>query len=85
MYGALGALEAMVEERKKQKEFLVGEELNIGDIAAVCALGHINFIQIRPDRKEQYPTLKAWWEILDEGDGFRDTRPLMFDLTESVV
>ncbi|KAF2653598.1 glutathione S-transferase domain-containing protein [Lophiostoma macrostomum CBS 122681] len=84
--GAMGAFDGMVRERRGVgKKFLVGEELTIADIAAVCAVGQIDFSGVREGWREKYPGLCEWWEEIDGGEGFRDTRPVMFDLKEKIV
>jgi glutathione S-transferase len=76
----------MIKKRKSEgKEYLIGEELTIADIAAVCAVGHIDFSGVRDGWRERYPVLFEWWRKLDGREGFRETRPVMFDLRERVV
>jgi glutathione S-transferase len=84
--GALRAFNDMVVERVDQgKEYLVGEELTIADIAAVCTVGWIAWAGIRQGWEAKYPVLAKWVEKLDARQEFRETRPVMFDLTETVV
>ncbi|KAF2115352.1 glutathione S-transferase domain-containing protein [Lophiotrema nucula] len=84
--GAMRAFDEMVKARKNQgREFLVGDQLTIADIAAVCAVGSIDYIGVREGWKSKYPDLAKWWEEMDQREGFRDTRPVMFELKESVV
>lgn len=84
--GAMRAFDSMVSERKQQgKEYLVGEELTIADIAAVCGVGHIDFAGIRPGWMEKYPDLAQWWKKVDQRKEFVETRPIMFDLKENIV
>lgn len=84
--GALRAFNDMVVSRKdKGKEYLVGDEMTIADIAAVCTVGWIEWAEIREGWGEQYPVLKEWMEKLDSRKEFVETRPVMFDLTETVV
>jgi glutathione S-transferase len=84
--GALRAFNDMVVKRKEQgKEYLVGEELTIADIGAVCTVAWIEWAGIREGWKERYPVLAEWVGRLDERKEFKETRPVMFDLKESVV
>ena len=84
--GAMRAFDSMVKNRKSQgKKYLVGDELTIADIAAVCGVGHIDFAGIRAGWGQKYPDLYQWWKEMDGGEGFRDTRPVMFDLKERIV
>ncbi|KAF2126300.1 glutathione S-transferase domain-containing protein [Dothidotthia symphoricarpi CBS 119687] len=84
--GAMRAFNDMVQERKNDgKGYLVGEELTIADIAVVCTVGFIDFGELRPQWKEKYSTLREWFQRLDERKEFAETRPVMFDLKETVV
>ena len=35
--------------------------------------------------KEKYPQLRAYWEGLESRESFRETKPVMFELTEKVA
>ncbi|KAL1606468.1 hypothetical protein SLS60_003872 [Paraconiothyrium brasiliense] len=84
--GAMRAFEDLVKERKKaDKQYLVGDDLTIADIAAVCGVGHIDFAGAREGWKGSYPTLAEWWGAMNEREGFKESKPVMFDLKESVV
>jgi glutathione S-transferase len=84
--GAMRAFNDMVVKRKEAgKGYLVGEELTIADIGAVCTVGWIDWAGIRDGWKEKYPVLAEWVTGLDERKEFKETRPVMFDLKESVV
>ncbi|KAJ4310685.1 hypothetical protein N0V94_008326 [Neodidymelliopsis sp. IMI 364377] len=84
--GAMGAFNSYVEAAKKEgREFLVGIELSIADIAVVCAVGFIEFGEMRKGWKEEWPALRKWFEHLDKQKEFEETRPVMFDLKEEVV
>jgi glutathione S-transferase len=84
--GALRAFNDMVVKRKEVgKEYLVGEELTIADIGAVCTVAWIEWAGIREGWKEKYPVLAEWVGKLDERKEFKETRPVMFDLKETVV
>jgi glutathione S-transferase len=84
--GAMGAFNSYVEAAKKDgREFLVGIELSIADIAVVCAVGFIEFGGMREGWKEQWPGLAKWFVHLDGQKEFEETRPVMFDLKEEVV
>lgn len=84
--GAMGAFNSYVEAAEKEgRGYLVGNELSIADIAVVCTIGFIDFGDMRRGWKEEWPRLAKWFEELDEREGFRETRPVMFNLTEQVV
>ena len=84
--GAMRAFDEMVRERKDVgKEFLVGEELSIADIAVVCAVGFVDFAEMRSRWRERYEVLAKWFGKMDERREFVETRPVMFDLKEMVV
>ncbi|KAJ4986736.1 maleylacetoacetate isomerase [Stagonosporopsis vannaccii] len=84
--GAMGAFASYVGAAEEEgRGYLVGSELSIADIAVVCAVGFVEFGGMRPGWREKWPRLAAWWEALDAREGFRETRPVMFNLTERVV
>lgn len=84
--GAMRAFNDMVSERKKAgKDYLVSDDLTIADIAVVCTVGFIDFATMRPDWKTRYANLAAWYDKLDARKEFEETRPVMFDLKETVV
>jgi glutathione S-transferase len=84
--GALRAFNDMVIARKAaSQEYLVGDELTIADIAVVCTVGWIEWAKIREGWEDKYPVLKEWVEKLDNRREFAETRPVMFNLTETVV
>ncbi|CAO2651434.1 Nn.00g040040.m01.CDS01 [Neocucurbitaria sp. VM-36] len=84
--GAMGAFEEMVRERREGGyEFLVGEELSIADIAVVCAVGFVDFTEMRSGWREKYEGLAGWFGKMDGRREFVETRPVMFDLKERVV
>jgi glutathione S-transferase len=84
--GGLKALDEMAQQRKHEgKQYLVGEELTIADIAAICAVGHTDFAGIRNEWRDKYPYLHEWWARFDERKGFKETKPVMFEFTEKVV
>ena len=83
--GGMRALNELVKNRKE--EYLIGDgkTFTIADIAAVCAVGQIDFGGIRPDWKERYPDLAKWWKAMDEREHFANTRPVMFDIKSNTV
>lgn len=84
--GALRAFNDYVEAAKKDgREFVVGIELSIADIAIICTVGFIDFGEVRPGWREQYPALAKYFDFHDKQKEFSETRPVMFDLTEKVV
>jgi glutathione S-transferase len=84
--GAMRAFHEMVSKRVEQgKEFLVGEEITLADIAVVCTVGWVQWAGIREGWEVEYGALKDWVEGLDARKEFVETRPVMFDLKEAVV
>ena len=86
VHGAIKAIDAFVKARTS--DFLIGDELSIADIAAGAMLGMMDLAETQFGLirwKEDYPELLAWWERLEERESFRQTRPVMFELTEKVV
>ncbi len=84
--GAIRAFNEYVEVAEKEgREFVVGRELSVADIAVVCTVGFVDWGEVRPGWRECYPVLAGWFDRLDAGEVFRGSRPVMFDLTEKVV
>ncbi|KAI4652877.1 uncharacterized protein J4E78_007704 [Alternaria triticimaculans] len=84
--GAMQAFDEMVRSRREEeKAYLVGDEMTIADIAVVCTVGFIDFGSMSPGWKSKYEGLAKWFEELDQGKEFAETRPVMFDLKETVV
>lgn len=84
-----GVLKAGDELVKKSKgEFLVGEEYSIADIAMGAWLGFANMVETKfglISWKDKYPELRAYWEMLEVRESFKETQPVMFELTEKVA
>lgn len=83
-----GGMRAFDELAKRRKgDYLIGDgrTYTIADIAAVCAIGHIDFSGIRSEWREQYPDLFEWWKGMDEREHFAATRPVMFDIKTNTV
>ena len=84
--GAMRAFEQLAKNRSSDSgRFLIGDQLTIGDIAAVCAVAQIDFGGLRPTWKQDYPHLKEYVEDMEKIESFNQTRPVMFDLKDSVV
>ncbi|KAJ4318406.1 hypothetical protein N0V94_004452 [Neodidymelliopsis sp. IMI 364377] len=82
--GAIRAFKDYV-EAAKGREYLLGDELTIADIGVMCVVDFIEYAGLRPDWKEQYPALKEYYDRLIQLEVFKETRPVMFDLTEQIV
>jgi glutathione S-transferase len=85
-----GVIKAMDEMVKKvgPKNYLVGSEFSIADIAAGAMLGMMNMVETKfglVQFKEKYPELKEYWEWLEERPSFKETTPFMFALAEKVA
>lgn len=86
MDGGLAAFEGLCKSRQpKTSEYLIGDTYTIADIAVACATAHVEFAGARPDWKEKYPELAAWWSKMEERDTFKNTYPVMFDLKADTV
>lgn len=84
--GAMRAFDEYVVAAKKEgREFVVGIELTIADIAIICTVGFVDFGEVRPGWREKFPGLAKYFDHLDQQKEFAETRPVMFDLTEKVV
>lgn len=84
--GAMRAFNEMIQARKDAgKKYLVSDDLTIADIAVVCTVGFIDFSGMRDDWKSKYAALAEWFDEIDGRQEFEETRPVMFDLKESVV
>lgn len=62
--------------------------MTIADIAAGAMLGMMNMVETQFQLvvwKEKYPEARKYWEMLEERPSFRDTKPVMFELTEKVA
>ena len=84
--GAMRAFDGYVEAAEREgRGFVVGVEISIADIAIVCAVGAVEWGEVRPGWRDRYPVLARYFDRLDGLDEFKETRPVMFDLTEQVV
>lgn len=84
--GAMRAFQDLVKKRKEEGGvYLVGKELSLADVAVVCAVGFVEFCGLREGWREKYVEMSEWWAELDEREGFKETRPVAFELTEQVV
>lgn len=84
--GAMRAFTEYAEAAEKEgREFVVGSELSVADIAIISTVGFVDFGDVRPGWKEQYGALARYFDRLDAREEFAETRPVMFDLTEKVV
>lgn len=84
--GAMRAFnEYVIAAEKEGREYVVGKELTIADIAIVCTVGFIEFGKMRQGWREEWPELSKYFDRVDGRREFAETRPVMFDLTERVV
>lgn len=81
--GAMKAYAEMVEDVKGG--WLVGGAYSIADIAVACAVRGVEQTNSRPGWQEQYPGLAKWWESLESRDSFKQTVPILFEITEKIV
>lgn len=88
VYGAIKAMDEFVKRSESGGQFLVGKELSVADIAAGAILGMMDMVETKFQLikwEADYPELKEWWLRLEERPSFKETRPVMFDLTEKVA
>ncbi|KAK3056899.1 hypothetical protein LTR09_001937 [Extremus antarcticus] len=83
--GGMRAFDELVRSRKGEYLIGDGQTMTIADIAAVCAVGHIDFAGVRSEWSEQYPELCKWYKGMDERANFASTRPVMFDIKTNTV
>ena len=85
--GVIKAMDELVRENKGRK-FLVCDEFSVADIAVGAMLGMMNMVETKYGLihwKEQYPELRKYWEMLESRESFKETQPVMFELTEKVA
>ncbi len=83
--GAMKAMDELAKSRRKGSDYLLGGTLTIADIAVVCAVGMVDFINLREGWQEKYRDLASYFKKLDARESFESTRPVMFDLKDGVV
>ena len=84
--GAIKFLDEFV--KSDPNKFLVANEFTIADIAAGAMLGMMNMVETKFGLikwKEIYPEVKKYWEMLEARESFKETQPVMFELTEKVA
>jgi glutathione S-transferase len=84
--GVIKAMDELVQ--KMEGKFLVCDEFSVADIAVGAMLGMMDMVETKFGLihwKEQYPKLNKYWEMLESRESFRDTQPVMFELTEKVA
>ena len=58
-----------------EETILYGTSLNIGQIAAACGLGQVDFLDLDPDWRRRNPNLADWFALLSERPSFAETKP----------
>ena len=79
------AMDELAKSRQEWSDYLLGGTLTIADIAVVCAVGMVDFINLREGWQEKYRDLASYFKELDARESFESTRPVMFDLKDGVV
>ena len=82
--GGLKGLDELV-KKKGSDDFLVAGVYSIADIAAGCAVGMIDFLDVRPGWKSMYPDLAQYYEKLETRETFQKTRPVKFQIMDKIV
>ena len=82
--GGLKAFETLCKTRG-ESQWLVGDTFTIADIAVACAVAQIDFGKIREGWQDKYPVLVKWWNEIEKRESFANTKPVMFDIQDSVV
>ncbi|PVH73691.1 glutathione S-transferase domain-containing protein [Cadophora sp. DSE1049] len=85
--GVLLAVDELVRKGGEGK-FLVCDEFSVADIAVGSMLGSMNMVETKfgiVQWLERYPELKKYWEMLEARQSFKETQPVMFELTEKVT
>jgi glutathione S-transferase len=84
--GVIKAMDELV--RGNKGRFLVCDEFSVADIAVGAMLGMMNMVETKFGLihwKEEYPELREYWEMLESRESFKETQPVMFELTEKVA
>ncbi|CZR68192.1 uncharacterized protein PAC_18091 [Phialocephala subalpina] len=84
--GVLKAMDELV--KKSQGKFLVGGEFSVADIAVGAMLGFMNMVETKFGLirwLDEFPDLRGYWERLESRESFKETQPVMFELTEKVA
>ena len=77
--GSIGAFNDLARKRKGECLIVDGREKTIADIAVVCAVGHIDFVQAKEGWREEFPELAKWFDVWGYRTNFASTRPVMVD------
>ena len=75
-------------KKSEHGTFLIGRELTIADIAAGAMLGMMDLAEKQLQLikwEDDYPELIKYWKGLEMRPSFRETKPVMFELTEKVA
>lgn len=69
----------------REKHFLVGDTLGLGDIAIGAVCGYVNTRFAEYGMTEKYPELGKYWKRLEERESFKKTVPSPQTITEKIV
>ncbi|KAK4892248.1 hypothetical protein LTR27_009257 [Elasticomyces elasticus] len=81
--GGLRQLNTWVEER--QGQYLIGDRLTIADLAIAAFLGWFAIRWSEHPWQTTYPSLRKYWEGLEELEHFKTTRPSPQTMKDQVV
>lgn len=84
--GVIKAMDDLV--KNSAGEFLVCGEYSVADIAVGAMLGMMNMVETKFGLikwKDTYPEVRLYWEMLEARESFKQTQPVMFELTEKVA
>lgn len=79
------AFERLAKDRPHESDHLIGDQWTNADIAAVCAVGLIDFAGVRSNWREDYPRLKGYWENLESRGNLASTRPVLVGFDKEKV
>jgi glutathione S-transferase len=67
------------------KQFIVGDDLSLADIAAGTVLGYMKVRYPTQDWQEDYPNLKQYSDRLEERESFKETKPYPQKISDKIV
>jgi glutathione S-transferase len=81
VHGGLAALNRWV----GKKDFIIGDELSLADVAAGSVLGYMKVRFPTQDWQTEYPELKRYSDGLEERKSFKETVPVPQTIDDKIV